>query len=254
MTFERLKDLNVNKSGSLKLKPNITGRLAATEDLGKVDVWSSETLYRHLVKLQGHFARLNETAARVWMDAFFLRATAMTPPDKKLVVSVEQGVSATSVQSSSLTTIGGFIDYAVIMAHADDADTFLTHPFLEMLDGQAALFVSEAKTMDNPLAKHVAQAVAEMFACAKKLQKRIIRGVLSDGQNWIFLIMRMNADGNGARYAESEMVCLMSTGDLGNPIVSHTVCTMLSGIIAYWIEHSNEDIRNDDWFMVKWKE
>jgi hypothetical protein len=73
------------------------------------------------------------------------------------------------------------------MAHADDAgellvqqfylwpysfsvDTFLTHPFLEMLDEQAALFVSEAKTMDSPLAKHVAQAVAEMFACAKKLQ------------------------------------------------------------------------------------
>jgi hypothetical protein len=58
MAFERLKDLNINKSGSLKLKPDTTGRLAATEDLGKADVWSSEMLYRHLVKLQGHFARL----------------------------------------------------------------------------------------------------------------------------------------------------------------------------------------------------
>lgn len=43
----------------------------------------------------------------------------MLPPDKKLVLSVEQSVSATSAQPS--TTIGGFVDCIVVVAASDDA-------------------------------------------------------------------------------------------------------------------------------------
>ena len=63
------------------------------------------------------------------MDPFFFRAAAMAPRDKKLVISVEQGVSATSVQPSSFTTIGGYIDYALVMAPADDTSELLGQQF-----------------------------------------------------------------------------------------------------------------------------
>jgi hypothetical protein len=49
----------------------------------------------------------------------------MSPPDKKLVLSVEQGVSATSVQPSSFTTVSGYVDYAVVVTVVDDAGELL---------------------------------------------------------------------------------------------------------------------------------
>jgi hypothetical protein len=49
----------------------------------------------------------------------------MSPPDKKLVLSVEQGVSATAVQPSSFTTVSGYVDYAVVVAAVDDAGELL---------------------------------------------------------------------------------------------------------------------------------
>src|SRR5882672_7627513 len=36
-------------------------------------------------------------------------------------------------------------------------------------------------------------------------RKSVIRGALTNEQVWIFLILRMNSDGNGAIYAESTL-------------------------------------------------
>jgi len=204
--------------------------------------------------LQDLVPKTNEAAARIWINAFLFRASAMSPPDKKLVLSVEQGVSATAVQPSSFTTVSGYVDYAVVVAAVDDAEIFLRHPVLEKLKGRETLFILEAKTMESSLANHVPQAVSEMHACAKKLGKRIIRGALTQGQDWIFIVLRMNDDGFGAEYAESGVIGLMDRGLLGNSVVSLPGCIMLAGIISYWISHSNQDIGEDDWFTVKWRE
>ena len=59
----------------------------------------------------------------------------------------------------------------------------------------------------------------------------------------------------------------------GDEVVSRTMCDVVAGIIAYWvstsfvplpsftlvagmvtqIEHSNEDIVDNDWFSVEWE-
>jgi len=108
--------------------------------------------------------------------------------------------------------------------------------------------------MESSLANHVPQAVSEMHACAKKLgsaarssalisycsklmpffRKRIICGALTQGQDWIFIVLRMNDDGFGAEYAESGVIGLMDRGLLGNSVVSLPGCIMLAGIISYW--------------------
>jgi len=52
MNDEDLFKLNINYGGSLKLKKDYDVRVAATENLGKSEHWSSNGLYRHLCVLQ----------------------------------------------------------------------------------------------------------------------------------------------------------------------------------------------------------
>jgi len=134
-----------------------------------------------------------------------------------------------------------------------------------------------------------------MYACAKQLEsvpcqsyfpvvndnaaaeKTFIRGTVTDGHNWIFLVLKMNANGDGAIYAQSlHRIRLMTVVPPGDEEISRTMCDVIAGIITYWvkyllfssvrlhsstlvsgmvtqIEHSNEDIGDDDWFRAEWK-
>jgi len=87
----------------------------------------------------------------------------------------------------------------------------------------------------------------------KKLGKTIIRGALTSGHDWIFIILKMHPDGNGGVYAESEKIRLMAVFPPGVEQISRTMCATIAGIIAHWIDHSNEEIGDDDWFTVDWK-
>lgn len=60
MAEEALSKLNIQLGGSLKLKTDYKVRVAATEQLGMTEHWSSEGLYRHLCVLQKLVPRANE--------------------------------------------------------------------------------------------------------------------------------------------------------------------------------------------------
>jgi hypothetical protein len=62
--------------------------------------------------------RQAETSARAWIDAFLFRASAMLPPDKRMVVSMEHGIPFTTISPSSLA---GFVDYTVVVANRRSA-------------------------------------------------------------------------------------------------------------------------------------
>ncbi|KAF8797428.1 hypothetical protein BYT27DRAFT_7219210 [Phlegmacium glaucopus] len=230
MSDEDLFKLNITYGGSLKLKKDYDVRVAATENLGKTEHWSSDGLYRHLCVLQKLVPRV-------------------------LVLNLEHSVPPTIVKPFSFTTLGGYIDYTAISASVSDAEDFLAKPRLGILqDYDHTFFVSEAKTNNISLESHVPQAVCEMYACAKQLGKNFIRGTVTDGHNWIFLILRMNANGDGAIYAQSlQRTRLMTVVPLGDEEISRTMCDVIAGIITYWIEHSNEDIGDNDWFRTEWK-
>ncbi|KAF8809153.1 hypothetical protein BYT27DRAFT_7188242 [Phlegmacium glaucopus] len=44
----------------------------------------------------------------------------------------------------------------------------------------------------------VPQAICEMYPCGKYLQKKVIRGALTNGRQWIFLILNINDNFVGA--------------------------------------------------------
>ena len=52
MTEEDLSKLNITYGGSIKLKTDYKVRVAATDEFGKSEHWSSDGLYRHLLVLQ----------------------------------------------------------------------------------------------------------------------------------------------------------------------------------------------------------
>ncbi len=101
------------------------------------------------------------------------------------------------------------------------------------------------------LRDHVAQAVAEMYACAKLLKyvyrgplysslifsrKEFLRGALTDGHQWIFLILHLNSDGNGGTFKRSVTVHLSVSrlpGDL--PEVAKPTADLIAGILSFWV-------------------
>lgn len=65
----------------------------------------------------------------------------------------------------------------------------------------SGFFVKKAKL--HNLSDHIAQAVGEMYACIKYLQKNAIRSALTNGREWIFLFIMFN---DGASYYRSTIV------------------------------------------------
>jgi len=54
LTNDHLSKLNISPAGFLELKPNsvLAEQAKKTQVVGKDDIWSSENLYRHLLRLQ----------------------------------------------------------------------------------------------------------------------------------------------------------------------------------------------------------
>ncbi|KAJ3498006.1 hypothetical protein NLJ89_g10275 [Agrocybe chaxingu] len=176
-----------------------------------------------------------------WNNAFFFRADAMTPSGSNMVLSVEQAVLSGTLSAQSLS---GYIGLTAIATSSIKAQRLLRQPFLrELKEDDSVLFVSEATGPDQRLENHVAQAVGEMHRCARTAGKTTIRGVLTSGRGWIFLILKLNADGNGGSYLESDELTI-SREALGQ--VSKTAASLLSAIIAHWMKHSHEELDEDD--------
>ena len=115
------------------------------------------------------------------------------------------------------------------------------------------LFVTEAKQEGVSLAQHVAQAVAEMYASAKYLmydlgfllmlftnvephltRKRNLRGALTNGHEWTFLILYLNEDGNGGTYSESPTIKIQVSNSYPYRVLSPGP-DIVAGILTYWV-------------------
>ena len=108
-------------------------------------------------------------------------------------------------------------------------------------------FVAEAKVSSLHLTGHLLQAIGEIYACAKSLKwgpllalfffsnpllhprKNILRGALTDGNAWIFIILVLNSDSNGAKYRSSLPI------HLGHPQVIKPWPDVVAAILSHWV-------------------
>jgi len=121
-------------------------------------------------------------------------------------------------------------------------------------DNDRIFFVSELKT-DN-ISLQVRRAVCVMYLRAKifksvafsshshfcnenfaAVRKFVIRGTVTDGCSWIFLVLKMNHDGDGAIYTQTEEPISIVVGArfLRRPEISQLVCDLIAGIISHWV-------------------
>ena len=67
---------------------------------------------------------------------------------------------------------------------------------------------------------------------------------MTDGQNWIFLILKMNANGDGAEYAQSGLIELMTVSPPDNRYVTSAMCDVIAGILSYWVSTFYSPLRH----------
>ncbi|KAH9005735.1 hypothetical protein EDB86DRAFT_2795562, partial [Lactarius hatsudake] len=192
----------------------------------------------------------NEQSVRTWVDAFFLRTSAMVSSDKQMVLCLENWVPKTATCPPNSTTISGLVDYTAIIAHRKlGIEAFFSNPTFEKLRTTRpfGFFVAEAKkrSEESELKMHLPQVIGEMYASMRHLRTYTLRGALTDGHSWIFIIIKLNSDGNGARYRSSTPIRFQKGQSLQ---LQPPWPDVLTGILLHWIENSFVDIGDEDWF------
>ncbi|KAG1789466.1 uncharacterized protein HD556DRAFT_1311416 [Suillus plorans] len=248
MTMEDLTKLKITCTGFIRLKPNLAERITATTALGQNELWSSVYLSRHLHFLGGHISK-TEANARAWIEAFLFRASAMLPSNTCMVLNMKQDVPATIVSLSRLSTLSGIVDYTAIVASQHNANFYVKSMGLyEMKTNMPrSFFVMDAK-LCNP-SDDVPQAVYKMFAYGKFLEQKVIRGALVNGSDWIFILMTLNDNYDGASYKQSVALSMDPYHTPDDQLVNPELWSdLIAAILAHWIENSFADLGSDDWF------
>ena len=68
------------------------------------------------------------------------------------------------------------------------------------------------------------------------LRKKVLRGALTNGRDWIFLLVKLNDDYDGATYKQSNAVRLRyMEGSDGQEVLSKTWPNVIAAILVYWV-------------------
>ena len=136
---------------------------------------------------------------------------------------------------------------------------FLNHPgvrnLAQQIESVLGLFVVEAKDRGLQLDDHVPQVLTQLYATATKLKcgfhllfhilqsqwlgrKTHIRGALTNGYEWLFLILNINSNGKGGSYRISDRSYSAAPQEAGiNMVIPDMPPDMIAGILASWVCH-----------------
>ncbi|PPQ94305.1 hypothetical protein CVT25_004962 [Psilocybe cyanescens] len=256
-SLAHVSDVQISPGPPLFLKDDVAQRVATAKLASTDHLMSSENMHKFLDMLLHLVAKPSEASSRTWVDAFLYRASAMLPPAKKMVLNIEYNVLPVTIPTvlGSEVILAGIVDYTVIVTNDPKmARFFLNNPgirnLMQYIESVLGFFVVEAKAQDVKLDDHIPQIVLQLYAAAKKLKKTHIRGTLTNGYEWLFLVLTVNQDGEGASYRVSDRAYSAAPQEnLGDEVIPDVPPDMISGILASWIERSCEDLLEDDWFI-----
>ena len=118
----------------------------------------------------------------------------------------------------------------------------------------AAFFAAKAKAsaIIAPLEVHLPQVLLELIACAKRLgydgllpdfprrshpmiSKSHIRGALTTGSKWHFVVVDLDTDGDGAKYLVSRLIEIPGRSWDYIPDKSSLTPALIAGILSTWV-------------------
>ncbi|KAG8902133.1 hypothetical protein FRB99_004820 [Tulasnella sp. 403] len=258
------KALNIVRKGLLYLHPEATLREAiiASRTAGSDKLWSNDNMYKHLSLFASSFTDNNKTSSRMVIDTFFFRSTAMVPLPQKMIVMLGNPVRVVHPRLSQMDKISGVIDYTAVVAESSIADSYICIPptLSQRHGGEVVAFFAasaETSTVTVPLEDHLPRFLLELVVCAKHLEKSHIRGALTTGFKWHFVVVDLDAAGNGAKYWVTELIewkwktkrsptswerLVEETSDDSDP-------ALIAGILSSWISESFTEFNGDQWFV-----
>ncbi|KAK1215433.1 hypothetical protein PQX77_021972 [Marasmius sp. AFHP31] len=206
--------------GFLEVKPDheLKHKLDAANEVGKTERWSSNGLYEHLKALDN-----------------------LIPKDVSVVQSryLETALPMALFLSKSTRLVRFFIkSITMISPEVLPPDLF---PFL----------VVETKT--NPRDDtQLPLALSRMHGFCQTHKRSLLRGALTNGREWLFILLKAGPNGDGFGYWISEKVYKVADVRYARhpDEVSFPHRDIVAGVIAHWISHSEEDISDDDWFTL----
>ncbi|KAH6885624.1 hypothetical protein BKA70DRAFT_1337429 [Coprinopsis sp. MPI-PUGE-AT-0042] len=158
--------------------------------------------------------------------------------EDKVILKLEHSDPATSLPNQQLNSGAGYVNWTVMAIPPSDAHrhfarnrpvpcTMPRGSMLSVLEGPLRL-----------LGAQTPQAVLHMLRRAKETKKSVVRGVLTNGREWIFLILILDESGGRCAYSDTVMA-----HDIVNcrPVLSREFVSTIVAILAYWTKHSHED-------------
>lgn len=68
------------------------------------------------------------------------------------------------------------------------------------------------------------------------LRKKVLRGALTNGRDWIFLLIKLNDDYDGASYKQSSVIQLRTAESLsGQLAITEPWPDLIAAILSHWV-------------------
>ncbi|KAJ7503028.1 hypothetical protein B0H11DRAFT_1987517 [Mycena galericulata] len=177
-------------------------------NLGANHVWTAKNMHDHLNFLERTVPKQAEGSARLWINTLFFRASAMLPEDSPGVVVLHLEASVPTKQMA--TSVSDIVDYLVITVPEERICHVLEGPQLRSSASRTSLsglFVAELKFARGDIIEYLPEVLVKQYACALRLERPALRGVLTDGHRWVFTILKCKPNG-GAIYRTSNILSL----------------------------------------------
>ncbi|KAF8176082.1 hypothetical protein BJ912DRAFT_930803 [Pholiota molesta] len=98
----------------------------------------------------------------------------------------------------------------------------------------------------------IPQAACELYVYGRRLWVKAIRGAVTNGRGWIFLLLNFNDNYDGVYYLYSAVVRLTATyGPNGTNKILKRFANVIAGVLLHWIINSFSSVGTDDWFEVE---
>ena len=203
------------------------------------------------------------------METIIFRASVTLQDGRCMVLRSEDGAYPLEVpllKRSGTRKLSGIAGYSVDVASSVEEGRFFQTPsghqtqasVVPMTDQFAlvepwveprGLFIARSEYAE--LWGHYPHAIAKMYAMAKRHEcvlsfgpcsfsqdesrKKIIRGAVSDGYEWAFIILELNENGKGGFYRTAQPISIGSRrpGSIENPWPD----VVAGSILAHWVRH-----------------
>ena len=80
------------------------------------------------------------------------------------------------------------------------------------------------------------QFLGSRFRLVLYLRKKVLRGALTNGLDWIFLLIKFNADYDGASYKQSSVIRLRTAESLSGQVsITEPWPDLIAAILLHWV-------------------